>query len=155
MQLDGSNRKRVYQADASSEFGALLCDDQNFYTIERTIETQGDTDYNVRCVIDGKIIVDEQQKKADGTIQSVTYTIDCDTGLVEPWPLYYDSVAAVRPIQVEILAAQSDTFLIRCGINTIDVQYDEYGAYTMLNSQYATITKTDFWNGSENYTYFS
>ena len=42
MQLDGNDRKRVYQANASSEFGALVCDDQNFYTVERITKIQDD-----------------------------------------------------------------------------------------------------------------
>lgn len=42
IKLDGNDRKRVYQANASSEFGALVCDDQNFYTVERITRIQDD-----------------------------------------------------------------------------------------------------------------
>ena len=111
--------------------------------------------YAIRCVIDGKIIVDEQQKNEDGTTQSVTHIIDCDTGLIESWPLYYDSAVTAYPTQVEILAVQDDAFLVRCGLETLDVKYGDSGTYTMLNSQYATINKSDFWDGIENYNYFA
>lgn len=279
MQLDGNDRKRVYQANASSEFGALVCDDQNFYTVERitkiqddipiltqhiaqidlntgektvlsdmgtnivylcdatgnsiyyySIEPQDDSqtysktiskyyaydiennntalidsissdskrkititdgnlyqidseahqvlvkhiggatdgpiikefsideefeNYTIRCVIDGKIVVDGQQKSEDGTTQSITHIIDCDTGETKAWPLYYDSAVTSHPAQVEILAMQDDAFLVRCGVETLDVKYGDGGTYTMSNSQYATIKKSDFWYGIENYNYFA
>ena len=279
IKLDGNDRKRVYQANASSEFGALVCDDQNFYTVERitkiqddipiltqhiaqidlntgektvlsdmgtnivylcdatgntiyyySIEPQDDSqtysktiskyyaydiennntalidsissdskrkititdgnlyqidseahqvlvkhiggatdgpiikefsideefeNYTIRCVIDGKIVVDGQQKSEDGTTQSITHIIDCDTGETKAWPLYYDSAVTSHPAQVEILAMQDDAFLVRCGVETLDVKYGDGGTYTMSNSQYATIKKSDFWYGIENYNYFA
>lgn len=279
MQLDGNDRKRVYQANASSEFGALVCDDQNFYTIERITKMQDDVpfmtqqiaqidlntgektvlsemgtnivylcdaigstiyyysiepeddsqtysktifkyyaydiennnttlidsissdskrkititdgdfyqidsethqvlvkhigeatdesaikefsidegfeNYAIRCVIDEKIVVDEQQKSEDGTTQSITHVIDCDTGEIEAWPLYYDSAVTTYPAQVEILALQDDAFLVRCGVETLDVKYGDGETYTMSNSQYATIKRSDFWAGAENYNYFA
>lgn len=277
LQLDGNDRKRVYQADASSEFGALLCDDEKFYTVERITELQNDTptltqhlvqidldtgeksvlsdmgpnivylcdaagstvyyysiepqddsqsysktvfkyyaydlendstvlmdtipsdskrkiaiaggtlyqidseahqflikhieegtagtvikefpidaefdNYSIRCVIDGKVIVDEQQKKEDGTPQTIAHTIDCNTGFMGPWPLYYDTPEAAHPMQVEILAVQDDTFLVRCGVETPDAESGD--SDTMPNAEYATIKKSDFWNGTENYSYFT
>lgn len=50
---------------------------------------------------------------------------------------------------------QDDAFLVRCGLETLDVKYGDSGTYTMLNSQYATINKSDFWDGIENYNYFA
>lgn len=276
MQLDGNDRKRIYQADASSEFGALLCDDENFYTVERitsmqddlstltqhliqinletgqkavlsdlgtdlvylcdaagstvyyySIEPQDDAqtysktifqyyaydletnnavlldtilsdsgrkiaiangnlyqmdseahqilvkriedgtvvkefpldteldNYQIRCVVDDKLIVDEQRKAEDGTIQSVTHTVDCSTGEMESWPLYYDSPEATHPMQAEILAVQDDNFLVRCGTRTLDVESGDSETDTMTIPNYAMMQKSDFWNGTENYRNFT
>lgn len=278
MDLNGSNRKRIYLANASSELGALICDDKNFYTIERTLENQtesptlsqsliridlktgektfltdmgenivypcsasGETlyyysiepedpnksfsdtitkyySYNLtsgkttlldtissnsqkaitissetfyiidlenqqliikpinernnsterylplntnlsncflRYIIDEKIILDGQEKAADNTLQSTTYTIDLQTNTVQSWPLFYESSASGRLMQVEILTDCGDSFLVRCGENPIEVTYAESGTYTMINSKYALIKKSDFWHGNETYTYFS
>ena len=95
------------------------------------------------------------QKSEDGTTQSITHIIDCDTGETKAWPLYYDSAVTSHPAQVEILAMQDDAFLVRCGVETLDVKYGDGGTYTMSNSQYATIKKSDFWYGIENYNYFA
>lgn len=53
------------------------------------------------------------------------------------------------------LLMQDDAFLVRCGVETLDVKYGDGGTYTMSNSQYATIKKSDFWYGIENYNYFA
>ncbi len=37
MELNGENRSRVYQANAASEFGALITDDKFFYTLETSL----------------------------------------------------------------------------------------------------------------------
>lgn len=276
MELNGSGRKRIYQATSSSEFGALLCDDENFYTIERiptdlgesfawtqhlvkidlktgkktvfmdmgeniiypcdadgtilyyySIEPQKDasslsktiTKYyscdvmsghttlldtvfsdskksvtvangslytiywktgqvrvrpvngdqetilteefpsdtqtvgcSLRYMVDEKLVVDRQQKGPDGT-KSDSYVIDCSTGMVQPWPLFYESTASGRSMQVEILAAESDFFLVRRGEKPLELQYGENE--TLPHLQHSTITKSDFWSGRNAYTNFS
>lgn len=279
VELNGANRSRLYQASAAAELGALLCDDNNFYTIERKVENENDVptlaqnfvqielrtgkrnelaelgadiiyvcdangsniyyysikpkegsesfsdvvvdyykydaqtqeislidsvasdtgkavtilngkiytvDYNahqvseknlsdgsekvitdrypaddsvagcsIRYIVDGKIIVDEQHNDTEGNAQTATKVVDCATGSVQNWPLFYNSSVSITPLQVEILAEQDDCFLVCCGQETLDVDYGDAETYTMMNSQYATISKEDFWNGTENYTYFS
>lgn len=68
------------------------------------------------------------------------------------WPLYYDSAVTSHPAQVEILAMQA---FLPVAVETLDVKYGDGGTYTMSNSQYATIKKSDFWYGIENYNYFA
>lgn len=62
--------------------------------------------------------------------------------------MYIDTISAC-------IRMQDDAFLVRCGVETLDVKYGDGGTYTMSNSQYATIKKSDFWYGIENYNYFA
>lgn len=279
MELNGSNRKRVYQAKASSELGALLCDGKDFYTIEQTLENptesptlsqhlvkidlttgektvlldmgeniiypcgaSGSTLYYysiepedpaaslsktitkyysydlsaqsselldtlssdsakavtisdgtlylvdsenqqlttrpvtqasnsaparnfplsttlsscfLRCIVDGKLILDGQETLPDGTLQSTTYAIDLQTGSMQAWPLFYESSSSGRSMQVEISADLGDSFLVRCGEKTAEIDCPESGSCTTTIPQYALIKKSDFWAGNEAYTYFS
>ena len=74
---------------------------------------------------------------------------------MQAWPLFYESNSSGRSMQVEISADLGDSFLVRCGEKTAEIDCPESGSCTTTIPQYALIKKSDFWAGNEAYTYFS
>ena len=109
---------------------------------------------SIRNAVSNQLVFDILHTDSNGDLADATYAVDLTSGIVKSWPLYYDSEISPQPLQVKILADLPDFYLVECGDERLDVNYGEYGTFTMSSPLYATITKVDFWDGQKNYTYF-